>query len=393
MAQRAQEKMTEAKGQATGDAGASSTEQAPTQPSRGPLDGPVKLLAGLACVIIVIYGLHYASGVLNPVLLALFVVMGISPMIRWLRARGLPSWATLVIMLVLMIVIGLLFISVLAVSLWHFQDKIPVYQERLQTMYTQIDQWAVSRGIDTGDLLGSLLSPEKLAGIAKDLASALLSSFSNILLMFLVMVFMIAEIFQFPAKLEARYGAETKFRKAVDVFTQETRSYLFMKTWLAAIAAVINTGVFYALGVDFPLLWGMLFFLLSYIPNFGFILSIVPPFAVTLLEQSFTRAVILAAIMVAINFVVDSIISPRVMGRGLGLTPLAVLISLILWTWVFGPVGALISVPLTLLVKRLFFESFESTQFLSDALSSGVVLKRPRRRRSEDPGQEGDQES
>jgi AI-2 transport protein TqsA len=169
-------------------------------------------------------------------------------------------------------------------------------------------------------------------------------------------------------------------------------SQVFMKTWLAAIAAVINTGVFYALGVDFPLLWGMLLFLLSYIPNFGFILSIIPPFAVTLLEQSFTRAIILVAIMVALNFLVDSIISPRVMGRGLGLTPLAVLLSLILWTWVFGPVGALISVPLTLMVKRLFFESFESTQFLSDALSSSVVLKRPRGRRRGDPDPEAGQE-
>jgi AI-2 transport protein TqsA len=348
----------------------------PAQPHHG-AQGPLRLLAGLACVIIVIFGLHYASGVLNPVLLALFVVMGASPMIRWLRAKGLPGWATMLIMLVLIVVIGLLFISVLAASLWHFQDKIPVYQDRLQTIYTQIDQWAASHGIDTGDLLGSLLSPEKLAGLAKDVASGLLSSFSNVLLMFLVMIFMIAEIFQFPAKLEARYGAETRFRKAMDVFTQETRSYLFMKTWLAAIAAVINTGVFYALGVDFPLLWGMLFFLLSYIPNFGFILSIIPPFAVTLLEQSFTRAIILVAIMVALNFVVDSVISPRVMGRGLGLTPLAVLLSLILWTWVFGPVGALISVPLTLLVKRLFFESFESTQFLSDALSSRPGSREP----------------
>ena len=119
----------------------------------------------------------------------------------------------------------------------------------------------------------------------------------------------------------------------------------------------------------------MLFFLLSYIPNIGFILSIIPPFAITLLEQGFTRAIIVVAIVLVINFVVDNLVSPRIMGRGLGLTPLAVLLSLIVWAWVLGPVGALISVPLTILVKRLFFENFESTQFLSDALSAPLAIK------------------
>jgi AI-2 transport protein TqsA len=386
--EKAETKKAGAKDPVSGDAGGAGPQPEPTaaQRDRGVLEGPLKILAGLACVVIVIYGLRYASGVLNPVLLALFIVLGMSPMIRWLRARGLPGWATLVIMLALMIAIGLLLISVLAVSLWHFQDKIPVYSDRLATIYAGIDRWTASQGIDTGDLLSSLLSPDKLAGLAKNVVTGLLSSFSNVFLMFLVMIFMVAEVFQFPAKLEARYGAESRFRKAVDIFSQETRSYLFMKTWLAAIAAIINTGIFYALGVDFPLLWGVLFFLLSYIPNFGFILSIIPPFAVTLLEQSFMRAIILVAIMVAINFVVDSLVSPRVMGRGLGLTPLAVLLSLILWTWVFGPVGALISVPLTLLVKRLFFESFESTQFLSDALNSSPAPKRQKRPGREDQG-------
>ncbi len=350
----------------------------------------MKLLIGFACVVIVIFGMRYASGVLNPVLLALFIVLGVSPMIRWLRRRGVPAWATLVIMLVLVIAIGLLFVAVLAVSLRQFQDKIPFYTDRLTDIYSSINGWFSAHGINAGDLLGGLLSPEKLAGLAKGVVTGIFGAFGNILLMFLVVIFMISEIFQFPAKLEARYGASSRFREAAGVFGRETRSYLFMKTWLAAIAAVINTAVFYGLGVDFPLLWGMLFFLLSYIPNIGFVLSIIPPFAVTLLEQGFTRAIIVVAILVAINFVVYSLVTPRVMGRGLGLTPLAVLLSLILWAWVLGPVGALISVPLTIMVKRLFFESFESTQFLADALSSSPVSKRRKARGRAGPGSAGE---
>jgi AI-2 transport protein TqsA len=349
------------------------------------LRGPLRFLLGLACTVIVVYGMRYASDVLSPILLALFIVMGISPAIRWLRRKGVPGWATLVIMLVIFVVVGLLFVSVLAVSLFQFQAKIPAYTDRLESLYSSVDGWLSAHGVDAGDLLGSLLSPAKLAGIAKGVVTGIFSAFGNVLLMFLVVIFMIAEIFQFPAKVEARFGAESRFGKAVGVFGQETRSYLFMKTWLAIIPAAINTAVFYGLGVDFPLLWGMLFFLLSYIPNIGFIISIIPPFAVTLLEQGFTRAIIVLAIILVINFVVDSLVSPRIMGRGLGLTSLAVLLSLIVWAWVLGPVGALMSVPLTIMVKRLFLESFESTQFLSDALSTPLLVKAHGKTRGGDP--------
>ena len=347
--------------------------------------GPLRLLVGLACVVVIIFGMKYAAGVLNPILLALFIVMGITPTIRWLRRKGLPSWLTLVVMLALILVIGLLFTSVLAVSLFQFQAKIPVYTTRLESLYASVNAWLSAQGVNSGDLLGSLLSPEKLAGIATNIVTAIFSAFGNVLLMFLVVIFMVSEIFEFPAKLKARFGSHSRFGTAAAVFGQETRSYLFIKTWLALIPTAINTAVFYGLGVDFPLLWGMLFFLLSYIPNIGFILSIIPPFAITLLEQGFTRAIIVVAIVLVINFVVDNLISPRIMGRGLGLTPLAVLLSLIVWAWVLGPVGALISVPLTIMVKRLFFENFESTQFLSDALSAPLVgktrkgLRRPTR--------------
>ena len=337
--------------------------------------GPLRLLVGLACVVVIVFGMKYAAGVLNPILLALFIVMGITPTIRWLRRKGLPNWVTLVVMLALILVIGLLFTSVLAVSLFQFQAKIPVYTERLESLYASVNEWLSAQGVNSGDLLGSLVSPEKLAGIATNIVTAIFSAFGNVLLMFLVVIFMVSEIFEFPVKLRARFGSHSRFGKAAAVFGQETRSYLFIKTWLALIPTAISTAVFYGLGVDFPLLWGMLFFLLSYIPNIGFILSIIPPFAITLLEQGFTRAIIVVAIVLVINFVVDNLVSPRIMGRGLGLTPLAVLLSLIVWAWVLGPVGALISVPLTILVKRLFFENFESTQFLSDALSAPLAIK------------------
>jgi AI-2 transport protein TqsA len=115
----------------------------------------------------------------------------------------------------------------------------------------------------------------------------------------------------------------------------------------------------------------MVFFVLSFIPNLGFVISVIPPFAVTLLEAGFTRAILLLVVIVILNTIVDNMIAPRFMGRSVGLTTLAVFLSLVFWAWALGPVGALISIPLTLMVNLLFLDSYESTRSLSLFLTGG----------------------
>jgi AI-2 transport protein TqsA len=342
------------------------------------LDGPMKMVWALAGVVIVIMGMRYMRSILNPVLLALFIVMAVSPLIRWLRGKRVPNGLTLLIVLSLVLVVGLVFAAIVATTVQQFQDKLPEYQGKLDTMLHDIDTWLLAQGINATHLLTGALSASRLATIAKDLATSLFGAFSQVLLMFLVVVFMVAEIFEFPAKIDSHYGSESRFAKASGVFGHDARSYLFLKTSLGLVTSILVTAIFYGFGVDFALLWGVLFFLLGFIPNFGIVIALVPPFIVALLEQGFLRAAIMIVAAVVVNTVMDNLISPRVMGRGLGLTPLAVFLSLVFWAWVLGPVGALISVPLTIMVKRLFLESYENTLFLSAALSPRDTGKRRR---------------
>lgn len=350
----------------------------------GVIQGPMRLLWALASVTIVVFGMRYARDILNPVLMALFIVMAVSPIIRWLRAKGVPNVVTLLLVLILFVALGLIFVSLLATSLHQFQAKIPTYTDKLDTMIHSVDQWLLGRGIDASNLLGDVVTASNLGSLAKGLVSGLFGVFSNVLLMFLIVIFMLAEIFHFPAKIDSRFGAESRFAKASAIFGRETRSYLFIKTWLGLITSIIVTAIFYGFGVDFALLWGMLFFLLGFIPNIGFVLALIPPFFVTLLEQGFVRAAIVVGVVIGVNAAFDNFISPRVMGRGLGLTPVAVFLSLVFWAWVLGPVGALVSVPLTIMVKRLFFENYEGTMFLSDALTP---TKRANGRRTSPQGE------
>jgi AI-2 transport protein TqsA len=346
-------------------------------------DNPGQLLLTLACLVIVVLGMRYAASVLNLILVGLFVVMGLSPVVDWLRRRNVPSWLTITIVLVAFLAVAAALIAILASYAGQLSDRIAVYQDRLTEMIAGIERWSAGQGVDTSAFFRKFVNVDSIASSVSTLLTSFVDAFTNVFLMVMVILFMLAQVYSFPSRVYARLNLSERFAKSFKEFGEVTRSYLFTKGWLAAIAAVISTGIYYAFGVDFALLWGIVFFILSFIPNFGFVLSLIPPFAVTLLEQGFTRAAIVIGVVIVMNTVVDNVIAPRFMSRSVGLSTLAVFLSLIVWAWILGPVGALISVPLTLMVKLLILDSYESTQFLSLFLTGGreMVTARERKRR------------
>ena len=158
--------------------------------------------------------------------------------------------------------------------------------------------------------------------------------------------------------------------------------FAFVIGSLSPIVAVIVTVVYYAFGVDFALLWGLLFFVMSFIPNIGFVLSVIPPFFIALMEFGFTRAAIVVIVVIILNSIVDNGISPRVMARSVGLTTLTIFLSLVFWAWVLGALGAILAVPLTMMVKKLVLESNEGTRWVADLIGSGSPAGRRRRTRT-----------
>jgi AI-2 transport protein TqsA len=371
------------------DAG-SATE--PAKPSRSFIGSPTGLLLALASVAVIIYGMRYAAGILNPILLALFLVMGISPFIHWLRRKGLPPWATLAVVLVLFVVILLLFLAIAAGSLSQLDDKLPVYKENLSEMLADVEVWFSERGIDISGLTSGTLEPENAIEFSGTLIKGAINALTNIGLMIFIVLFMIGEVFSFPRKLTDKVKLSANFRRSLDNFGETTRGYLFTKAWLAAIMTVIVAIIYYAFGTDFALLWALLFFVMSFVPNIGFVLAVIPPFMVTLLESGFWTAVVVLLLTIIFNTIVDSLMGPHFMSKSVGLTSLMCFLSLIIWGWVLGGVGALISVPMTLMVKLLFFDSYESTRPISEFMAKSPLeehRKRRRRKKAEKAAAEG----
>jgi predicted PurR-regulated permease PerM len=341
---------------------------------------PIKLFVTLAAVTIILYGMKYAEGVISPILLALFMTMGASPVLNWLRRRGVPPWLAVTIVLLVFVVLGLLFVAITAASVSQLDDKLPVYKDNLSNMMDSVTAWFSERGIDIGGLVSDAIAPNKIFDSVSGLLTSVLDTMKSLMLMIFIVLFMISAAYSDSGTLAERMKVSGTFKRSLESFSETTRSYLFTKTWLGLIVAVIVTVIYYIFGVDFAILWGFLFFILGFIPNIGFVLSVIPPFLVTLLEFGFTRALVVLAVVIVINAIVDNGFSPRIMGRSVGLSSLVVFLSLVLWGWVLGPIGALISVPMTLMVKLLLFDSYEETRPLSELMSAGISARRKRKR-------------
>jgi AI-2 transport protein TqsA len=343
----------------------------------------------LACLVIVIFGMRYAASVLNLVLVGLFIVMGLSPVVDWLRRRNVPAWLTITIVLVGFLAIAASLIAILVSYAGQLSSRVTVYQDKMTEMIAGIERWSGGHGVDTSSFFKKFVNVDNIASSVSTLLTSFVDAFTNVFLMVMVVLFMLAQVYSFPRRVYSRLNLSDRFATSFKEFGEVTRSYLFTKGWLSAIAAVISTGIYYAFGVDFALLWGIVFFILSFIPNFGFVLSLIPPFVVTLLETGFTRAALVVGVVVVMNTIVDNGIAPRFMSRSVGLSTLAVFLSLIFWAWVLGPIGALISVPLTLMVKLLILDSYKSTRSLSLFLTGGremvTAADRKRKKKASEP--------
>jgi AI-2 transport protein TqsA len=341
--------------------------------SRGLIGTPTGLLIAMAAAAIVIYAMHYASGVLSSIFLAMFITMGATPALNWMKRKGLKSWMAVTVVLLVLVILGVLFLTIMAASVSQLNDKLPVYEENLGNTMDGVSAWFSDRGIDIGGLVSGAISPPKIMTYAAALLGSVLHAMNSLVLMILIALFMISAAYSFPETLREKLKLNSKLSKSFDNFGETTRSFLWTKTWLSFIMAVVVTIIYFAFGVDFAILWGLLFFILSYVPNIGFVLSVIPVFFITLLEFGFTRAVIVIIIVIVMNSIVDNLLSPRIMGKSVGLSSLTIFLSVVFWGWILGGIGALISVPLALMVKLLFFDSYDSTRILSEMMSEGVT--------------------
>jgi AI-2 transport protein TqsA len=320
----------------------------------------LRILVGMAAVMIIIAGLRAAQPIIIPVAFAGFLTVTSMPLINWMRRHRVPGF--LAIPLVLLLILALL-VSIGAIAtntLVEMREALPRYLERFSSLYFAALGWLAGYGITVpGAAEAGLVTPTVILNLAGGLLLGFAGFMSMVFLVTLITLFLLAEAAGVPHKLQVAMGSRGGEVQRYTRIMAQIQRYLAIKT-----ATSLSTGILIGLwalliGLDFPLFWGLTAFLLNYVPTIGSLVAAVPAVLLALVQLGPGGALLTALGYLVVNIGVGSVIEPAVMGRGLGLSPFVVLVSLLFWGWVWGPVGMLLSLPLTMVVKILLENSRE----------------------------------
>jgi AI-2 transport protein TqsA len=313
-----------------------------------------RLLFNLACLVVVVYGLRYASTILLPSALALFLAVLSLPVLLWLRRRRVPAWLALFVAVALNIGVFGLLILIVSQSVVQFQDRLALYLAELQALQASwIAALEVRTGVAVSTYIGAgFVDPQAVVALARNAVGRAAQLVGSTFLVFLLMAFMLAEASVFPAKFRFIMGDQFTSSGRLTKVISEVQTYVGLKTAVSLATGLILGGWCWLLGLDFPVLLGVIAFLLNFIPTVGSIIATVPAILLSLiLVGTVGHAALVLLGYVVVNLLFGNIIEPMIQGRQLGLSTLVVVLSLLFWGWAWGPIGALLSVPLTMVVK------------------------------------------
>ncbi len=328
----------------------------------------IYLLVGVASVFIIISGIQNLAFILNPILLSLVITIALIPVPGWLARRGVPGWLSLVLTFVIVLgFIGLVLLLVffglarLAEVLPSLQTSVAANGDELINLPNTIFGYRLD---EIRAAATAFLTSERLTGLATRSLGILFTTVSQAFLVMLIFAFMLSAALSLPSSARLGLTAENPLVQQAAALTENVRRYVTLTTSLNLLAAIGNTILLLFLGVGPAVLWGLLAWFMGYIPAVGFWVAMIPPLALAFVEHGFTGALVVFIGYTLINGTVENLIKPRRMGRGLKISPVVVVISLFIWGWLLGIVGAILSTPLTLLILSVL-ELFEGTRWIA----------------------------
>jgi len=331
-----------------------------------------RVLVVAAAFVVIVAGLKAAASMLAPLMVAGFLAILCVPSMRRLQRHGVPEWLALLIVVLVATLLVLLVTAVVGSSIDSFQQQLPVYQRRLAAITGGLAEWLASHGLDVDSQeLASKVDSSKILNLVGNTASAVVSALSNVLLVLLTMIFILLEVNGMSSKLRQIMGSPTADLSEFSRGAVQVQRYLSTKA-VVSLATGFFVGILCLVaGVDFPLLWALLAFLFNFVPNIGSLIAAIPAVLLTLLEHGGGRMILVAIGYLVINMIIGNVVEPRLMGRRLGLSTLVVFLSMIFWGWVWGPVGMLLSVPLTVIVK-IALEHSDDFRWIAIVLGTGA---------------------
>ncbi len=331
---------------------------------------PAYAILVAAAAVILIAGIKSAASLLIPFLLAVFIAVVSAPLMGWLKRKGIPEFLALLIVLTGFILTGVLLVTFVGSTINAFYQDLPTYEIKLTALTVETADWLRAYGVDISrEALAEMVNPSAAMGMVRNVFNGLSSVLANTFLILFTVAFMLLEASSFPEKLKKTLGEKTLAMQHYARFSHLVQRYLVIKTVVSVMTGV-SIGIALAIiGVDYAIMWALVAFLLNYIPTIGSIIAAVPAVLVALIQLGGAEAAVTAAVFLVANTFFGNIIEPKMMGQTLGLSTLVVFLSLVFWGWVLGPVGMLLSIPLTMVLK-IALETREDTRWLAVMLGN-----------------------
>ena len=332
---------------------------------------------GLVAVIVAAVALSLGllqdlSSTIAPMFLALNLLIVAYPIFTALRKVGTPKLVAAVVTMLAVFIVLVLGILAIVWSVTQVVTVLSGYSSQFTSMYYSVAEWLAQFGLDQEAMLNALrsISPSNIIDVAGSILSGTSAATGILAVTVVGIVFMTFDLPSVDERLGITQRLHPGLTDSIGAVTVGIRRYWVVTTILGLIVALINGGVILALGISLPAVWVMLTFITNYIPNIGFVIGLVPPALLALVEKGPVAALIVVIAFCVINFVIQSLIQPKFTGDAVGITPTVSFISLLVWAWVFGALGALIALPATLTVKALLIDPDPRTRWLNAFISN-----------------------
>lgn len=329
-----------------------------------------RFLLVAACFVVVVQGLKVAAPVLLPFALAMFLAILSLPLMWGLKRRGFPDWLAITLCVLVNVAVVGAVLLLASQSIREFQTELPKYRQQLAAMGHGTLSWLADRGVPVNPSAPlELIDLGAVLDFAHGTVGRVAILVTDGFLVLIIMIFILAEATVLGDKLRALAGRRGFDPERLSKIVREVQQYLGIKTGVSLATGTLAGAWVAMLGLDLPVLWGLVAFVMNYIPTLGWVIGLLPPLLLGLFG-GLGKGLLVATGYIAIHVVLTNFVEPTLLGRKLGLSTLVVVLSLLFWGWVWGPIGMLLSVPLTMMLK-IALENTDDLRWVATLLAQG----------------------
>ncbi len=324
-----------------------------------------RTLLTLAAFVVTLAGVHAAGGFLAPIILAVVLVIICHPLRIPLERRGWKPWMATTAVIVCVYLILAILVAMLVFAGIRFADLVQSYSDELQASLKELTTWLASIGVDqdTASSITSGINPSQVIGAAQSVGSAVLGIAGSFFFVLAYVIFMGVDAARYDRGRSAFMATKSDILERATIFNRGVRSYFVVSATFGAIVAVIDGFALYLLGVPAAVVWAILAFVTNFIPNIGFIIGLIPPMVLGFVVGGWQLALAVLVVYCVVNVTLQVMVQPRFVSDAVNITLTLSFVSVVFWTFIIGPLGAILAVPMTLLTRALLLQKNASNGF------------------------------